>query len=134
VVPKRDGGCRLGGTQATVRGRPDEQRDGILGDGAVGEAELDDVSNGVGVAGVAEVEGGGGGLGCGLLLEILARVGPRRKKKKQIPHFVRDDKAKDAGLKAPALRFNLPLQAARPPWGSGATLKPPASKPPIIVS
>ena len=62
MVPKRDGGCRLGGTQATVRGRPDEQRDGILGDGAVGEAELDDVSNGVGVAGVAGVEGGSAGL------------------------------------------------------------------------
>ena len=68
MVSKHDGGRRPGGTQAIVRGRPDEQRDGILGDGSVGEAELDDVSNGVGVEGVARFEGGSGGLGrccCG---------------------------------------------------------------------
>jgi len=45
-----------------VRRRVDEQRDRFLGDGAVGEAELDDVSNGVSVAGMAGVEGGRGGL------------------------------------------------------------------------
>ena len=53
MVSKRDGGCRIDGTQAIVRGRANQQRDSFLGDGAVGEAELDDVSNGIGVAGVA---------------------------------------------------------------------------------
>jgi len=53
VVSKRDGGRRFGGSQAIVRGKLDQQRDGFLGDGDVGQAELDDFSNGVGVARVA---------------------------------------------------------------------------------
>ena len=53
MVSQHDGGFRVGGTQAIVRRRIDEQRDRFLGDGTVGEAELDDFSNGVGVAGMA---------------------------------------------------------------------------------
>lgn len=62
MVSQRNGGRRFGGAQATVCGRVDEQRDRFLGDRGVGKVELDDVSNGVGVEGVAGVEGGRGGL------------------------------------------------------------------------
>ena len=74
MVSKRDRGCRLGGTQAIVRGRADQQRDCFLGDGAVGEAELDDVSNGVGVARLAGVEGGRDGLGYSLARRVQFKL------------------------------------------------------------
>lgn len=62
MVSQHDGGRGLGGTQAIVRGWIDEQRDGFLGDGTFGEAEVDDLSNSVGVTSVAGVEGGRPGL------------------------------------------------------------------------